>query len=136
MHVERGIVAFASNTSNFGCPLPCSNTFYKTRVNYFDEFNEPHLNSSIKMHTYYDTMVVEQQNEILVYDWSRFLSALGGTLGLYLGFSCFTMINGLIDLSKTFIDSKMSVNAKDSDATVKRWQRNKVCVRPAPPNRQ
>ena len=99
-HVQNGILAFTTNTSKFGCPLPCSFTQYSVRVNYFDEIDETDFNGSIKMHTYFDTMAVEIQEEILVYDWPRFLSALGGTLGLYLGFSCFSVLIFLIEIAR------------------------------------
>ena len=53
----------------------------------------PHLDPGVvEVYTYYDTNSVQLQKEILIYDWPRFLSAIGGTLGLYIGFSCLSII--------------------------------------------
>lgn len=103
--VQNGIVGFVVNPSQQGCPLPCKYVHFNIRANYFDEIETNPIPGGLKMYTYFDTMVVETQNEILIYNWPKFLSAIGGTLGLYLGFSClssFFYIVKSVDLFQTY----------------------------------
>ena len=59
------------------------------------------------MYTYFDSMIVEIQNEILIYDWPKFLSAIGGTLSLYLGFSCLSMLLVILASAKQLMDERV-----------------------------
>jgi hypothetical protein len=45
----------------------------------------------------YSSLDVESRYETLVYDFGTMLAATGGNLGLMLGFSCLTCIEGIID---------------------------------------
>jgi hypothetical protein len=45
----------------------------------------------------YSSLDVESRYETLVYDFRTMLAATGGNLGLMLGFSCLTCIEGIID---------------------------------------
>ena len=45
-------------------------------------------------------MDVEKEVETLVYDAGNFFAAIGGNLGLFLGFSCLTMILKCVDFVK------------------------------------
>jgi len=48
-------------------------------------------------------MTVEAKKESYVYDGVNFLTAAGGNLGLFMGFSCLSIIFSLIDsLNKWF----------------------------------
>ncbi len=49
---------------------------------------------------YYDTMNVERRYERLLYDTPGFLSALGGSLGLYLGLSVLGAIFGALEAAQ------------------------------------
>ncbi len=62
----------------------------------FNNFPDP--NPRVVIYTYYDHLLVQKQYERLIYDVPGFLSALGGSLGLYLGLSCLTFVYALIDL--------------------------------------
>ena len=98
-----------------GCPLPCTLTFYDIRVNYFDEFQasgSEHGTGTLWMYTYFDSMIVEIQNEILIYDWPKFLSAIGGTLSLYLGFSCLSMLLVILSSMKRIVHDR-GIRGKD-----------------------
>ena len=81
-----------TNSGSFGCPLPCGLTEYRAKINYFDKFDEFVTDTTLRLYVYYDTRTVEIQNEVLVYNMAQFLSAIGGTLGLYLGFSCLSLL--------------------------------------------
>lgn len=47
----------------------------------------------------YGTMDVEKHDETLIYDTGNFFAAVGGNLGLFLGFSCLSIIYTLVDLT-------------------------------------
>ena len=48
--------------------------------------------NELRVYVYYDNLIVHRQYERLTYDVPAFLSALGGSLGLYLGFSCLDIL--------------------------------------------
>ena len=91
------------------CPHPCKQKSYSLDVKKF------HTNSWIE-HDYqpfkdvsqsavgfslaYETFVVEEQVETLVYDAGNFLAAIGGNLGLFLGFSCLTLLLWIFKIGK------------------------------------
>ena len=95
-----------------GCPMPCLQLQYRFTL------SELHMNNWIdprKMYPpefvkeYYsisasfETMDIEKQEENLVYDSGSFFAAIGGNLGLFLGFSCFSIIVAAIDfIAKKF----------------------------------
>jgi hypothetical protein len=41
---------------------------------------------------------IEEKTEALVYDFGTFLAAIGGNLGLFLGFSCLSLLLILISM--------------------------------------
>jgi hypothetical protein len=51
----------------------------------------------LRIYVYYDNLVVSTTLERLVYDIPAFLSAMGGSLGLYLGFSCLEILFRTVD---------------------------------------
>jgi hypothetical protein len=46
--------------------------------------------------------LVEEKMETLVYDEANFLTATGGNLGLFLGFSCFSLLAGILETLRHF----------------------------------
>ena len=46
---------------------------------------------------YYKTLNVETKTQILLYDVSRMLSTFGGSLGLFLGVSCYGFFVWLLE---------------------------------------
>jgi hypothetical protein len=63
-----------------------------------DPLNEQQLdvNKSYVFSFCYFFMDVEEKTETLVYDLGTFLAALGGNLGLALGFSCLSILLGIV----------------------------------------
>ena len=63
----------------------------------------------------YETLSVEEHFETLVFDFGSLLAAAGGNLGLFLGFSCLSLLISFLDylgmvwtgLNKSFIQLKM-----------------------------
>jgi hypothetical protein len=49
---------------------------------------------------FYSTLVIEERVETLVYDVVNFLAAAGGHLGLFLGFSCLSVLLAAIQVLK------------------------------------
>jgi hypothetical protein len=50
----------------------------------------------------YETLSVEEQFETLVFDIGSLLAAAGGNLGLFLGFSCLSLLFSLLDYLASF----------------------------------
>jgi hypothetical protein len=48
-------------------------------------------------------MDVDEETETLVYDLGTFLAALGGNLGLALGFSCLSILLGIVNYLSQFL---------------------------------
>ena len=103
MNKPEKIADFDGRPANYGCPLPCQQNSYNLKLNYF------HKNSwidtdgksgiipdSFSLAVAYNTLIVEERVESLVYDVGSFLAAAGGNLGLFLGFSCLSVFLTLI----------------------------------------
>lgn len=69
-------------------------------VVYDDPSHEDISDKGVEITIAYESLVVEERIETLVYDVGSFLSAMGGNLGLFLGFSCFTMLLGILKAAK------------------------------------
>lgn len=98
------LMSFMPNPWRYGCPLPCRQSFYEARIKYFHNNNailrEAHKNLSEGHFTFYPYMSIfltEEKIESLEYDLTNLLVAAGGNLGLFLGFSCLSVLFGLIE---------------------------------------
>ena len=84
------------------CPIPCKQTIYTTKIknihrNTVFELSQVYENVNVfYLLISYDSFVVEVSVETLVYDIGSFLAAVGGNLGLFLGFSCLSVLLGFI----------------------------------------
>ena len=67
-------------------PQKCSLWFYDKQALYF----------SIG----YESFIIEVSIETLLYDIGSFLAAVGGNLGLFLGFSCLSVLLGFVSMFK------------------------------------
>ena len=52
---------------------------------------------NVKLALKFESMAVEVSEEYLVYDFANFIGTLGGSLGLFIGFSYTGFIGGIID---------------------------------------
>lgn len=95
------VYADAKQVWNLKCPIPCRQTTYSASIRYFHKHSlvDPSNNivndiseSNIVIALGYETLSIEEQVESLVYDVGSFLAAAGGNLGLFLGFSCFSVL--------------------------------------------
>ena len=57
--------------------------------------------SNIIINLSYETLSIEEEEESIVYDVGNFLAAAGGNLGLFLGFSCFSVIISFFKIVKS-----------------------------------
>ncbi len=86
--------------------MPCrqiSHTFTTSEFhgNSWIEVRDPHtadyLDNYYSLFVSFSSMDVEKQVESLIYDAGNFFAAVGGNLGLFLGFSCLSIIFATID---------------------------------------
>ncbi len=113
-HVFHLFASFVLNNSYnntyLGCTLPCKQTSYNYKlynyhinnwINTSEHFNnsEEYVHFSIS----FNSLLVEERVENLVYDFGNFLAAAGGNLSLTLGFSCLSIFLGSMQYFKTKI---------------------------------
>ena len=75
--------------------------FHKTA--WLDVNNEFSGLNEFYVYIAYETLHVEERTETLVVDAGAFLAAVGGNLGLFLGFSCFSCFLMIIDLVGRYV---------------------------------
>lgn len=89
------------------CPPPCTQKSYSVDVkkyhanswiDYDNQLGDLISKSAVGLSMAFETFSVEEQVEALVYDAGNFLAAVGGNLGLFLGFSCLTMLLGIFKI--------------------------------------
>jgi hypothetical protein len=100
--------------STVGAPTCCiSNESYTS----FFRFNtyQTTYHYGVVFAVYYDSLTVQRQYERLIYDVPGFLSALGGSMGLYLGLSVLSILFLFVDAvpkMQDVLDKKTKVGRK------------------------
>jgi len=100
---------YRGNYDSLNCPLPCFRktfsfkqtdqhkyAFIQADRTYEDELLQQNYSLSLS----YNSFKVEERVETLVYDLESFLTSIGGNLGLFLGFSCFSLLVSIIEMVK------------------------------------
>ena len=87
---------FSDAPWKFGCPVPCTQTSYTLKLNYFHK-NVWLTPYDFTLLLFYESLYTEQYVESLDYDVGSFLASAGGNLSLMLGFSCLSVVFALID---------------------------------------
>ena len=77
------------------CLKPTVTMQYRTQPLVYDW--KPSLNTSILLWIWYDSNQLEMKTEAFVMDIRDFLGSVGGSLGLFLGFSLFSYLSFLLD---------------------------------------
>ncbi len=94
------------------CPPGCNQTSYSFKMTQFhinnwiesgNEHVEEIMKAAVRFALAYEDFVIEEQIETLVYDIGNFLAAVGGNLGLFLGFSCLTLLLEIMQIAKQII---------------------------------
>ena len=70
-----------------------------------NRFDEGLLKNGVCFSFSYDTLLVEEKIETLVYDIGSFLASAGGNLGLFLGFSCLSVLIAAVEALQKFLKS-------------------------------
>ncbi len=78
------------------CQRPCKTAEYEAHFQENLDFSSPSSSKAFMEVETTDVVVVE---EYLAFDLNDIVSAVGGSLGLFLGFSCFEALRVAIDLA-------------------------------------
>ena len=89
------LAAISDSDEVINCLKPKVTNLYKAIKPSFDESESSSARAKINIYPYSSTLEVKK--EILVLDASTFIGSIGGSLGLFLGFSIFSYLSGLID---------------------------------------
>ena len=85
---------FSENTSN-NCLDPCNIEIYTENSQIIERMSDKrNMTLIIK----YESMAIKVSEEYLVYDFANFIGTLGGSLGLFIGFSYTGLIGIIIDI--------------------------------------
>ena len=92
------------------CPQPCYQRGQQFRMDYvhknlYISHEEANTSTTFYFGILWETLLVEEEVEALVYDGINFVAAAGGNLGLLLGFSCFGLLQKLITYLKNWLKS-------------------------------
>ena len=84
------------------CGPLCSRTVYSSILNFYSEnvlSKEIHTfgDGYFVVWAYYSSLYVTEKKETYIFDFDSALVAVGGSLGLFLGWSCYSMIVDLIE---------------------------------------
>lgn len=91
------------------CPDPCDQTVFKVSLGQYHENNNGADGEKgqaligkggVLFSLGYDKLSIEEHVETLVYDTGNFLAQAGGNLGLFVGFSCLSLLLAIINLVK------------------------------------
>ena len=98
---------FSANVAMYGCSLPCTtvsfgfDVFTIHRNSWIDTNDEPEVPLGVfQFRFYFSLLEVEESVVTLVYDLETLLASLGGNLGLFLGFSCLSVMISLLQMLK------------------------------------
>ena len=82
-----------------GCSKPCTYKDYQV-VNgpLLSDYDETHFHLSVEL--WMATALVKVETEVLLYKWTDLVADVGGTLGLFLGFSFMTLWDGAARLNQ------------------------------------
>ena len=96
---------FVRDPNSHGCPKLCTITKYNAKVEEFDEMTtslvqgqDKQCESEYSLYIYFSMDHIEIIKEYLVYDMMTIISAIGGTMGLLLGYSILSMILSTLKL--------------------------------------
>jgi hypothetical protein len=95
---------FVTQPWKYGCQVPCRQTHYRIMLEYYHKNNAILFKDMIKFgeghFTFlpiYSTFMIEEEIEKLEYDFGSLLVSAGGNLGLFLGFSCLSVLFFVIE---------------------------------------
>lgn len=84
-----------SSPLTHGCQRPCQRIEYTMHEGSVGESNYDH-NQNLSLSVYFSSPLVKHMEEYRLMDLANVVSAIGGALGLFLGFSCYGIGRSLI----------------------------------------
>ena len=84
-----------------GCPLPCERKVYRGQTRMANGFGKAISPNAMVMKFKFNTMDVEERNEVLIQELPFFIGSVGGSLGLFIGFSFTCIFGKIIDYAIT-----------------------------------
>ena len=104
---DAWVHSFYSQYKN--CLKPQKTTIYKTNVVNLEDSFQPR--GSVEIGLTFSSDEMEVKEETLMIGLSSFIGSIGGSLGLFLGFSFYTLFSDLIDkLFENFIKKRTTIN--------------------------
>jgi len=104
------ITQTAFPSSKTGCTVPCTQTSYDYNIEYYSAkswfhpaYPDQNTDNIFLLNFLYRRLDTEEQTEAIVYDIGNVLTAAGGNLGLFMGFSCLSIILAGIQYFATLI---------------------------------
>ena len=94
------ILSFLKGKSSKGCPTSCQQLQYSGKIKKFP----PQVNEDIEIAFRFPSTKILNYEEYLIYDFNGMIGAVGGSLGMFLGFSFLDFLFSFID----FIYEKMN----------------------------
>ena len=88
------MVLLVHDPTKLDCPLPCTQAHFNPVLN---TFHGQEYNDTVPIFPYYSTIIVERKVESFVNTPMTFLSSIGGTMGLILGYSLLSVSLYVID---------------------------------------
>ena len=79
------------------CPIPCKKLSFNWQKGDIGKPYKPMPSNQMKIQISYATLDVEINEEVLIQEWSSFIGTVGGSLGLFIGFSYTGFVGQVID---------------------------------------
>ena len=96
-----------NNHTNEDCPVLCDNIKYDSRLSKYGKnalSDKEHINKTT-LYAYYASPKVKIEEEYMLMGTIAMISATGGSLGLFLGFSCYGAIWNIVEMTETLFRS-------------------------------
>ncbi len=95
--VGRMMLDLAISPGDYGCQRPCREVQYEASISLYSKSTSvfpPNIGPGL--HFAYNTLDVENKEEKLLYDFPNLVSAIGGSMGLFLGLSLLDILKRCI----------------------------------------
>ena len=113
------------NHSELGCPILCENIVYDKRYSKMGKNslgNKDHPDKSV-LYVVYNSPKVKIEEEYTLMGLTAIISATGGSLGLFLGFSCYGAIWSIFEVLETVFNSILKSGKRKRANTGNGWSK-------------
>lgn len=88
-HLFHNIIQRWESDSNTGCPKPCDKIQFKHLIR--EDLTTIYEEDVSYIFLFYESTTFAILEQYVLYDFNTIVAAVGGSLGLFIGFSCFEM---------------------------------------------